>query len=82
MIPKTGSVYTTISGSDARQSLHNRSHIAVTKFHNDQSELTGYTLDRWDLHGVPCGCVDCMAEYEILRMTQLAHDQKLLRSPS
>ena len=54
----------------------------MTKFHKDQAELTGYTLDRWDLHGVPCNCAECTTEYEALRMMQLAQDQKFLRSPS
>ena len=80
--PWTWSVCTTVSGSDLREGLNDLRRLAVTKFHKDQAELTGYTLDRWDLHGVPCGCADCMAEYEILRMMQLAQDQKFLRNPS
>jgi len=57
-------------------------HFVVTKFHKDQAELTGYTLDRWDLHGVPCACSECTAEYEALRMMQLDQDRQLLLRPS
>ena len=80
--PWTWSVCTTVLGSDLRKGLNDLRRLAVTKFHKDRAELTGYTLDRWDLHGVTCGCADCMAEYEILRMMQFAQDQKFLRSPS
>ena len=82
VIPRTWAVCTTVSQSDPRERLPDLRHLAVTKFHKDQAELTGYTLDRWDLHGVPCNCAECTTEYEALRMLQLAQDQKFLRSPS
>ena len=46
--------------------------LAVPHFHKGLIELTGYTLDRWDLHGVPCSCPECTADYETLRVMQLA----------
>ena len=82
VIPKTWAVCTTVSRSDPRERLSDLRHFAVTKFHKDQAELTGYTLDRWDLHGVPCACAECTAEYEALRMMQLDQDRHLLRRPS
>ena len=48
----------------------------MTKFHKEVIELTGYTLDRWDLHGVPCSCPECTADYETLRVMQLAKKTK------
>jgi len=54
----------------------------VTKFHKDQAELTGYTLDRWDLHGVPCPCSKCTAEYENLQLMQTEKDKQFLRKAS
>ena len=54
----------------------------MTKFHKDQAELTGYTLDRWDLHGVPCTCSECTAEYENLRLMQTEKDKQFLRKAS
>ncbi len=62
--------------TDTRQRLLNLCHIAVTKFHNDVIELTGYTLDRWDLHGVPCSCPKCIADYETLRLMEIAKKTK------
>jgi len=44
--------------------------LAVPHFHKGLIELTGYTLDRWDLHGVPCSCPECTADYETLRVMQ------------
>jgi len=82
VIPKTWAVCTTVSRSDPRERLPDLRHLAVTKFHKDQAELTGYTLDRWDLHGVPCACSECTAEYETLRMMQLDQDRQLLLRPS
>ena len=82
VIPKTWAVCTTVSRSDPRERLPDLRHFAVTKFHKDQAELTGYTLDRWDLHGVPFACAECTAEYETLRMMQLDQDRQLLRRPS
>ena len=54
----------------------------MAKFHRNQAELTGYTLDRWDLHGVPCTCTDCTAEYETLRLMQIEKDKQFLRKAS
>lgn len=82
VIPKTWAVCTTVSRSDPRERLPDLRHLAVTKFHKDQAKLTGYTLDRWDLHGVPCVCSECTTEYETLRMMQLDQDRQLLRRPS
>ena len=54
----------------------------MPKFHNEVIELTGYTLDRWDLHGVPCSCPECIADYETLRVMQLANGKHLPRKES
>ena len=48
-------------------------------FHNDQRELTGYLLDRWDRHGVPCKCDMCQHEYELLELEQLKKERRHLR---
>ena len=48
-------------------------------FHNEQRELTGYLLDRWDKHGVPCKCDLCQHEYELLEREQLEQDRRHLR---
>ncbi|PWL23205.1 MAG: hypothetical protein DCO99_04380 [Synechococcus sp. XM-24] len=57
-------------------------HFAVTKFHKDQAELTGYTLDRWDLHGVPCACSECVADYQDLLLMQPDQNRRRLRESS
>ena len=68
--------------TDTRQRLWNLRHLAVPKFHNEVIELTGYTLDRWDLHGVPCSCPECIADYETLRVMQLANGKRFPRKES
>ena len=70
MIPRTRAASTTLSRPDLRQYLPDLRHVAVTKFHKEVSELTGYTHDRWDLRGVPCSCPECTADYETLRVMQ------------
>ena len=70
VIPRTWAVCTTLPRPDPRQHLLDLRHLAVTKFHKEVIELTGYTLDRWDLHGVPCSCPECTADYETLRVMQ------------
>ena len=82
VIPRTWSVCATVSGADLREGLNDRRRLAVTKFHKDQAELTGYTLDRWDLHGVPCTCSECTAEYENLQLMQTERDKQFLRKAS
>lgn len=52
---------------------------AVTTFHNERRELTGFMLDRWDLHGVPCLCDLCVHDYRELEIMQKEHDRRLLR---
>ena len=82
VLPRTWAVCTTASRSNPRERSPDLRHLAVTKFHRDQAELTGYTLDRWDLHGVPCTCTDCTAEYETLRLMQIEKDKQFLRKAS
>ena len=82
VLPRTWAVCTTASRSNTRECSPDLRHLAVTKFHKDQAELTGYTLDRWDLHGVPCTCSECTAEYENLRLMQTEKDKQFLRKAS
>jgi hypothetical protein len=82
VIPRTWTVYTTASRGDSQERLLDLRHLAVTKFHKAQIQLTGYTLDRWDLHGVPCECLDCAADYEALLLMQRDQNRRLLREPS
>ena len=79
VIPKTWAVCTTLPRPDPRQRLLDLRHLAVTKFHKEVIELTGYTLDRWDLHGVPCRCQKCTDDYEALRVMPLDQNKRFLR---
>lgn len=57
-------------------------HGPVAKFHNEKRELTGFMLDRWDLHGVPCPCDLCSHDYRELEIMQREQAQRLLREAS
>ena len=54
----------------------------MAKFHNERRDLTGFMLDRWDLHGVPCRCDLCSDDYRELEIMQREHAQRLLRKAS
>lgn len=53
----------------------------MAKFHNERRDLTGFMLDRWDLHGVPCRCDLCSDDYRELEIMQREHAQRLLARP-
>ncbi len=54
----------------------------MAKFHNEKRELTGFMLERWDLHGVPCPCDLCSHDYRELEIMQREQAQRLLREAS
>jgi hypothetical protein len=82
VIPRTWAVCTTAPLCDSRERSLDLRHLNVTKFHKDEAALTGYTLDRWDLHGVPCECLECVADYQDLLLMQPDQNRRRLRESS